>query len=290
MPVGITWSSRGEAMDELRKKELVAYLVDELMHERRTRGGWLPARVPDSDAPFDEQWRTFRALVNTREPLSATAAFLAAQNELLRGFIAEAGITRGEDIPPAPADPRLALWQGDITTLAVDAIVNAANSGMTGCWQPLHSCIDNAIHTFAGVQLRLECAQLMAAQGYEEPTAQAKVTDAYNLPARRVIHTVGPIAAGRPSQRHRRELAQCYTACLDAAAGEGLGSIAFCCISTGVFSFPQEEAARIAVRTVRAWLDAHPQADIRVIFNVFLDEDAAIYRRLLSQPASHMRK
>lgn len=268
-------------MDKQRKDELVSAAVEMLVRERRATGGWLPPRVPDAGAPFDEQWRTFRALVNTREPLPASSEFLAVQDELLQGLIAEAGITQVTDITPAPADARLALWQGDITTLAADAIVNAANAGMTGCWQPLHGCIDNAIHTFAGVQLRLACAKLMAAQGHPEPTAHAKVTAAYNLPARRIIHTVGPIAQGHPTDQHRRELAQCYAACLDAAASEGLGCIAFCCISTGVFGFPRAEAAALAVRAVRTWLDEHPAVHLRAIFNVFLDEDAAIYRKLL---------
>lgn len=171
--------------------------------------------------------------------------------------------------------------RGDITTLAADAIVNAANSGMTGCWAPLHYCIDNAIHTFAGVQLRAACANLMAAQGYPEPTAQAKVTDGYNLPARYVIHTVGPIANGRPTDTHRRQLAECYRACLDAAAKAGLASIAFCCISTGVFGFPQEEAASIAVATVRRWLNEHPDVPMTVVFNVFSATDESLYRPLL---------
>ena len=270
-------------MDMKRKTELVDRAVAYLVDERRATGGWmLPSGEPDAAAPFEEKWRAFRALVNTREPLPADPAFLAVQDELLRGMIADAGVTPADDIAPAPADPRLSVWQGDITTLAADAIVNAANSGMTGCWQPLHSCIDNAIHTFAGVQLRLECARLMEAQGHPEPTARAKVTRAYNLPARRIIHTVGSIASGNPTQQHRRELAQCYRACLDAAAGEGLHSIAFCCISTGVFGFPRREAAQIAVEASRAWLDAHPGAGIRVVFNTFLDADDAIYRELLS--------
>ena len=148
---------------------------------------------------FEELWSAFRALVNTRELAPAAPELLAVQDELLQGLIAEAGITRVEDVAPCPADTRMGLWRGDITTIAADAIVNAANSAMTGCWQPLHSCIDNAIHTFAGVQLRLECARIMAAQGHPEPTAQAKVTGAYNLSCRRIIHTVGPIAqGGRP--------------------------------------------------------------------------------------------
>lgn len=268
-------------MTEERKMELVRELVDELVRERRAVGGWLPGSLPGARDPFEAWWLSFRALVNTREALATSADFLAAQDELLQGLIAEEGITRVEELEPTPRDSRIVLWQGDITMLAVDAIVNAANSGMTGCWQPLHNCVDNIIHTRAGVQLRRECAQIMTRRGRPEPTATATVTGAYNLPARRIVHTVGPIAQGRPSPRHRRELAQCYAACLDAAAAEGLGSIAFCCISTGVFGFPREEAASIAVRTVRSWLDAHPAAVLRVVFDVLLDEDLAIYRCLL---------
>lgn len=238
-----------------------------------------------ASATAEDVWLAFRALVNVRDPWPADEALLAAQDELLQGFIEEAGVTRFEDVAAAPADARLRVWQGDITTLAADAIVNAANSGMTGCWLPLHYCIDNAIHTFAGIQLRLECARIMAAQGCPEPTAHAKVTGAYNLPAKRVIHTVGPIADGYPSDDQRTELARCYEACLDAVAAEGLHEVAFCCISTGVFAFPQADAARIAVGSVRAWLDAHPDAGMSVLFDTFLDEDARLYRELLGCPA-----
>ena len=275
--------SEMKPLNARRKRALLEYLFDELVDEAAEHGEFLPPAVqavtrkgPGGSADED-MWLAVRSLMNVRPPWAASAEFLAAQDELLQGLIAEAGVATLEDAAPAPADPRLRLWRGDITTLAVDAIVNAANSGMTGCWAPLHYCIDNAIHTFAGVQLRAECAALMEAQGHPEPTAQAKVTGAYNLPARRVIHTVGPIADGRPTDAHRRQLAQAYEACLDAAANEGLHSIAFCCISTGVFGFPQAEAAAIAVRTVREWLDAHPEADITVIFNVFTETDEAIY-------------
>lgn len=269
-------------MEKMRKTELVRRAVAWLVAERRAQGGWLPlGEAPDAGAPFEVHWRAFRALVNTREAAPADPAFLAVQDELLRGMIEEAGVTRVRDIAPTARDARLSIWQGDITTLAADAVVNAANAEMTGCWRPLHACIDNAIHTYAGVQLRLECARIMERQGHPEPTARAKVTGAYNLPARRVIHTVGPIAQGSPTDLHRRELAGCYRACLDAATAEGLSSIAFCCISTGVFGFPRKEAARIAVDTVRGWLDAHPDAGMCVVFNVFLDEDERIYRRML---------
>ena len=247
-------------------------LVKELCSER------------NMDAPnsqnSDELWDAFRALVNTRQPWPANESFLIEQDELLQGLIAESGIHDMDEASSSPLDSRLSLWRGDITTLAVDAIVNAANSQMLGCWVPGHYCIDNAIHTFAGVQLRIECNQIMQAQGHEEPTGLAKITDAYNLPAKRVIHTVGPIANGRPTDMHREQLASCYRSCLGLAAENNLHSIAFCCISTGVFGFPQREAAIIAVQTVREWLDAH-NVDMKVIFNVFGAKDESIYQDLL---------
>ena len=260
-------------MDNTRKKELLEALVAGLCAER----GYEPPQTGD----VEELWGAFRALVNTRPPIPASDEWLAMQDELLHGMIVEAGIATLSDATPSPADPRLHLWRGDITTLAADAIVNAANSQMLGCWVPGHYCIDNAIHTFAGVQLRAECARIMDAQGHEEPTGTAKITPAYNLPAKHVIHTVGPIAGGHPTELHRRQLASCYTSCLDLAAANGLASVAFCCISTGVFGFPQKEAARIAVRTVGEWLDASG-SDMAVIFNVFLREDEAIYKSLLA--------
>ena len=260
-------------MDEERKLQLLRYLVGELCAERG-------AEDPEA-YDVDRLWMTFRALVNTRPPWPADDAFLAAQDELLRGLVAEAGVHDIDEATPSPKDPRLCLWRGDITTLAADAIVNAANSQMLGCWVPGHHCIDNAIHTYAGVQLRAECARLMAEQGTEEPTGQAKLTPAYNLPAQRIIHTVGPIANGCPTARHRRQLASCYESCLDLAEAEGLRSIAFCCISTGIFGFPQHEAAEIAVRTVRAWLDAIG-SEMTVVFNVFGESDEHIYQELLS--------
>jgi O-acetyl-ADP-ribose deacetylase (regulator of RNase III) len=153
---------------------------------------------------------------------------------------------------------------------------------MTGCWVPMHLCIDNAIHTYAGVQLRETCARLMEEQGETEPTGAAKVTPAYNLPGTWVVHTVGPIVhAGLVTARKREELASCYLSCLDAAAGVGAHSIAFCCISTGVFGYPQDAAASLAVETVRVWLDEHPEAEMIVVFNVFLERDEQLYRNLL---------
>lgn len=222
----------------------------------------------------------FRALVNTREPIPASEEFLEVQDRVLQSMIEDAGVTDADGLPHVPLDSRLSLWRGDITTIRADAIVNAANSQMLGCWVPGHHCIDNAIHTFAGVQLRLACAEIMRRQGHDEPTGQAKVTPAFNLPSRHVIHTVGPIANGRPTRRDRRLLAMSYLSCLDAAEEMGCGSIVFCCISTGVFGFPQRDAAEIALSLVRHWLDEH-ESDMHVVFNVFTEEDERIYHELL---------
>ena len=262
-------------MDSGRDRELLLKIIPLLASERGMR-----MRL-DAEASSADLFATFRALVNTRPAMPADGELLSLQDELLQKMIADKGITTVDDAEESPIDPRLRLWRGDITTFAADAIVNAANSQMLGCWVPGHSCIDNAIHTFAGIQLRLACARLMDEQGHEEPTGAAKVTPAFNLPARFVIHTVGPIANGTPSPIHRAQLAQCYRSCLDAASEHGLHSIAFCCISTGVFGFPADEAARLAVRTVRAWLDEHPDTKMTVVFNVFLASDEALYREQL---------
>ena len=262
----------------MRKREVLKHLVAVLIDERsRMMGQPMDLAIPED---IDGLWTLFRVLVNIRPPAPAMPAFLDLQDELLRGIAAEKGIATLDDAQPAPDDARLRLWRGDITAFAADGIVNAANSQMLGCWQPGHHCIDNAIHTFSGIQLRQECADMMREQGHEEPTGQAKITRAYNLPAKRIIHTVGPIANGAPTDEHRAQLAQCYRSCLDCAAKAKLGSIAFCCISTGVFGFPQAEAARIAVATVREWLAAH-DTDLVVVFNVFSAEDEAYYRTQL---------
>lgn len=259
-------------MDPDRKKELLEYLVEGLCAERAH------AAPPTKDA--GELWGAFRALVNTRPPIPAGESWIEAQDEMLVGLIDEAGIASDEDGVACSFDGRIRLWQGDITTLAADAIVNAANSQMLGCWAPGHHCIDNAIHTFAGVQLRLECARIMEGRGHGEPTGCAEITGAHNLPSKHVIHTVGPIANDRPTNQHRVQLSSCYKSCLDLARENGLSSIAFCCISTGVFGFPQQEAAQIAVETVRKWLD-RTSAQMTVVFNVFTDSDYDIYADLL---------
>lgn len=227
------------------------------------------------------QWDMFRALVNTRPPAPTGSEFLALQDELLRDIIAWRGITDAREIPASARDDRLVLWRGDITTLRADAIVNAANAQMLGCFVPGHCCIDNAIYTFAGVQLRLACDRLM--RGCLEPTGTAKVTEAFNLPSERIIHTVGPIVSGALVDADRAVLAACYRSCLEAAGNAGCKTIAFCCISTGVFGFPQDEAAAIAVDTVVCWLDGHPGTPLeRVVFDVFSDRDLELYQEVLA--------
>ena len=232
-------------------------------------------RIP---ADADTQWQLLRGLLNIREPRRIGTDFLQIQDAYLQEETAAKGITDAADL--MPLQPGLYLWQGDITTLKCDAIVNAANSDMTGCYCPNHRCIDNAIHTFAGVQLRQACAELMRAQGREEPTGRAKLTPAFNLPCRFVLHTVGPIVTGRVTRQDRALLASCYRSCLQLAAEHGLESVAFCCISTGEFHFPNELAAEIAVQTVKEFL-VQDTSVRKVIFNVFKDLDYEIYRRLL---------
>lgn len=231
----------------------------------------VPSKLPDKR-------RLLRSLMNVRPPAPVSKEFLRAQDAYLQERLVQRGVTRLQDL--TPVRPGLYLWQGDITTLAVDAIVNAANSGMTGCYIPCHGCIDNAIHTYAGIQLRLECARIMAGQRGEEPVGQAKITKAYNLPCRYVLHTVGPMIEGAVTKTDREQLSSRYRSCLDLAAANGLHSVAFCCISTGEFHFPNELAAQIAIETVRDWQRQSPDK-IEVIFNVFKDSDRELYKRLL---------
>lgn len=231
----------------------------------------VPSKLPDKR-------RLLRSLMNVRPPAPVSKEFLRAQDAYLQERLVQRGVTRLQDL--TPVRPGLYLWQGDITTLAVDAIVNAANSGMTGCYIPCHGCIDNAIHTYAGIQLRLECARIMAGQRGEEPVGQAKITKAYNLPCRYVLHTVGPMIEGAVTKTDREQMSSCYRSCLDLAAANGLHSVAFCCISTGEFHFPNELAAQIAIETVRDWQRQNPDK-IEVIFNVFKDSDRELYKRLL---------
>lgn len=234
---------------------------------------------PDINIPTSttEKRHLLRALMNIRPPQAETAEFLAVQDQFLQQEVAEKGVVSLADL--TPIQPQIYLWQGDITRLKVGAIVNAANSRLLGCFQPLHACIDNAIHSQAGVQLRLACAELMAKQGHLEPTGQAKITPAFNLPSDYVLHTVGPIIIGALSVKDCELLAGCYRSCLELARQHGIESVAFCCISTGEFLFPNQPAAEIAVQTVKAFLADNPQ--MKVVFNVFKDVDWEIYQGLL---------
>ena len=256
----------------MTQDERLDYLLRCLLAERKE---YADIRVPDS---LSEKRRLLRGLMNVRPPAPASEDFLKVQDAYLQGRLVKRGVTSPRDL--TPVRPGLYLWQGDITTLAADAIVNAANSQMLGCFLPCHGCIDNAIHTCAGVQLRWECSEIMRRQGHEEETGKAKITKAYNLPCRHVLHTVGPIIRGAVAKADRELLAGCYRSCLELAAENGLRSVAFCCISTGEFHFPNELAAKIAIQTVADWQRQNP-SEIEVIFNVFKDIDYAIYRRLL---------
>jgi O-acetyl-ADP-ribose deacetylase (regulator of RNase III) len=256
------------------QNERIRYLIGALLAESPD---YKETAVPD--AP-DEQWQLLRSLMNVRPAAPVSNDFLKIQDEYLTERIAEQGIVDAATLPVTASDPRIVLWKGDITTLRIDAVVNAANSRMEGCWQPCHACIDNCIHTFSGVQLRMRCHEIMKAQGHEEPTGQAKITPGYNLPAKYVLHTVGPIIDCGPSKRDCDLLASCYASCLKLAEENGCRNIAFCCISTGVFRFPQGKAAEIAVRTVKEFLNSGSTIK-RVVFNVFTPEDERIYRRLI---------
>lgn len=258
----------------MTQEERRIYLIQALQHEL-PQYGQIP--IP---AGKEEQWRLLRSLFNVRPPYPASADFLRIQDEYLTEMIQERGIVEAENLQRTKKDPSISLWQGDITTLRCDAIVNAANSALLGCWQPCHSCIDNMIHSLSGVQLRIRCSEIMEAQGHEEETGNAKITPAYNLPCKYVLHTVGPIILGPLRRKDCDLLAGCYRSCLELAAENGVQSIAFCCISTGVFHFPQEKAAEIAVEEVRDFLKTDSSLR-QVIFNVFTDKDLAIYRRLL---------
>ena len=229
----------------------------------------------------DHQWRLLRSLMNVRPPMPVSEEFLQIQDAFLKEMTEGKGIVDADSLPSCARDPRLVLWQGDITTLRCDAIVNAANSQMLGCFSPCHGCIDNIIHTMSGVQLRLACHGVMQKQRHEEPTGQAKITPGFNLPAKYVLHTVGPIINDEVTPKAEALLASCYRSCLELAEQHNLQSIAFCCISTGVFSFPPDLAAEIAIRTVEEFLQKETGIR-RVIFNVFKDSDLEIYQRLLA--------
>ena len=256
----------------MNQRERRKFLIQELLQEN--------VQYQDMGIPAgeEEQKQLLRGLMNVRPPKKIGREFLKVQDEYLQAETAAKGITDLDDLDPVSAG--LYLWQGDITTLRCDAIVNAANSGMTGCYVPNHRCIDNCIHSFSGIQLRIDCAEMMRLQGHEEETGKAKITKAYNLPCRYILHTVGPIVSGPLTKADCELLAGCYRSCMALAAENHLESVAFCCISTGEFHFPNEKAAQIAVSTVQEWMQRETSVK-KVVFNVFKDSDKEIYSRLL---------
>ena len=263
----------------MTQNERLTYLVEEFKADS--------GEYRDLQTPADEEGKrqVLRSLMNIRMPRGMSSDVLDVQDAYLQERAAEKGVVELSDIPELRDG--MSIWQGDITRLSVDAIVNAANSQMLGCFVPMHTCIDNCIHTFAGVQLRAECARKMNqlrdryGPDYEQPTAVPMLTDAYNLPAKKVVHVVGPIVQYSLTPELERDLADCYRNTLDLCRDEGLRSVAFCCISTGVFRFPNRRAAEIAVATVSEWLAENEGAMDRVIFNVFKDEDKELYYELL---------
>ena len=258
----------------MTQNERRIYLIQELLAENP---GYKHISIPAEEKGQND---LLRSLMNVHMPRPVSQEFLRIQDEYLQAERDARGVVDSASLPSVPGDPRLILWQGDITTLKADAIVNAANSALLGCFCPCHGCIDNAIHTFAGAELRQECARIMREQGHEEGAGGAKITSAYNLPAKYVLHTVGPIVSGKLTQEHCRLLESCYISCMNLAAQRGLKTLAFCCISTGEFGFPKLPAARIAINCARSFLKEH---DIKIIFDVFGEEDYEIYSRLLAE-------
>lgn len=259
----------------MNHQEQRVWLIQQLFNEEAE---YENHKIPDEE---QAQKDMLRALMNVRMPKPISREFLDIQDEYLSYERDAQGVVAIETLPTVPDDKRLVVWQGDITTLQCDAIVNAANSGMTGCYRALHSCEDNIVHSKAGIELRLKCSDIMQRQGHEEPTGQAKITPGYNLPSKYVLHTVGPIIqTGHPSKAQKEQLASCYRSCLALAAESGCKNVAFCCISTGVFMFPNQEAAEIAVQTVKEYLSKDSRIE-KVIFNVFKDIDLEIYEKLL---------
>jgi O-acetyl-ADP-ribose deacetylase (regulator of RNase III) len=270
----------------MTKEDMLEALLRGLLEE-----GWADSRtaIPEDAA---SKRHLLRMLMNIRPPLPARPELIRLQDRLLTEEPASLGVISPYELPTigeafgdagVPFQNQLILWKGDITTLPADAIVNAANSKLLGCFVPHHHCIDNAIHSAAGIQLRLECHAIMNKQGHDEPTGQAKITHGYNLPARYVLHTVGPIIYDSVTERDERLLASCYKACLDTAAERhDIKTVAFCSISTGEYRFPKLLAAKTAKRAVCDWLADPARRLDRIIFNVFTQENydayAAVFR------------
>lgn len=257
----------------MNQEERRIFLIEELLKEEEQFRGM---EIPEDEA---EQKRLLRSLFNIRPPRPVHEMFLKVQDAYLSEVLKEKGVTDIRDLEPIQKD--IYLWQGDIILLKADVIVNAANSQMLGCFCPCHSCIDNAIHTFSGIQLRLACADIMRRQGHDEKVGTAKITSAFNLPCKYVLHTVGPMIQGDVTEMDCRLLSGCYRSCMELAEERQLKSIAFCCISTGEFRFPKERAAKIAIDTVKAY-KKQKNSEMKVVFNVFRAEDYGIYKKLLA--------
>lgn len=256
----------------MTQTERLAFLINYLINENKELSS---IEIPAQDTA---KKHLLCSLMNIRPPKIVSKEFLEVQDAYLQEECTRKGVISLSDISLARSG--IYLWQGDITRLSVDAIVNAANSAMLGCFVPCHGCIDNAIHSAAGVELRQECFHIMEKQKTKEPTGKAKITKAYNLPCHYVIHTVGPIIYGKVTRKDCDLLSNCYRSCLELAAAYQLKSIAFCCISTGEFHFPNDKAARIAIQTVQDYQSKN-QNDLEVVFNVFKDSDYQIYKQLL---------
>lgn len=268
----------------MNKMEQSDFLIKELISEDAR---YNELRIPEA---YNEKRKLLRSLMNVREPYEASEEFIKVQDEFLKKECEDKGIVELGNLPTLNEmfkaknnkhGNKITLWQGDITRLKIDAIVNAANNQMLGCFVPCHACIDNAIHSAAGIQLRNECNELMMKQGFLEPTGSAQVTSAYNLPCKHVIHTVGPIISGPLTNEDCNKLESCYRSCLEIAVENNIKSIAFCCISTGEFRFPKEKAAEIAVKTISDFLDDNNEKIERVVINAFKEEDFQIYKNLL---------
>lgn len=260
---------RAQIISEEEKSAICDELLAFLLEERN--------RIAAFSYPYSVKRELIWGYLNERPPAPVSERFLTLQDRLFLSESEERGVV---DADAFSYDGGIALWQGDITRLKIDAIVNAANSSLLGCFIPHHKCIDNVIHSRAGVQVRLDCSKIMGAQGEPEPAGCAKITRAYNLPSKYIIHTVGPMVGVRVTDEDRRVLRNCYISSLNLAKQMKLQSIAFCCISTGIFGFPNDEAAAIAVGAVKNWL-LETDYELRVIFDVFLDKDREIYEDVL---------
>ena len=252
------------------------WLIQQLLNERNDTAG---VKIPE-DAQGQKD--LLRGLMNIRMPDPIDEEFLKIQDEYLKEENLADGVITIEDLTPLKADDRLYIWQGDMSRLGVDAVTLPANSGFTGCYQWLHSCLDNILGSKAGIELRLYTNDIITRQGYPEPAGQAKITPGFNLPAKYIIHTVGPIVQGRLTKENERMLASCYRSILELADQNDIRTLALCCISTGVFMFPNQRAAEIAVETVRKYLE-ETGSQIKIIFNVFKDIDLMFYKYYLGE-------